>query len=95
MRLRVKKRVRFSAVVTRADGTVEDYGTIMDTRWGPLRRWLAKRRIEKLNRERSDCLLRRMRNSADNRIGSRRPLTRRRINGDHSLSTQPDIRRVP
>ena len=52
MRLRVKERVRFSAVVTRADGTVDDYGIVMDTRWGPLSRWFAKRRIERLNRER-------------------------------------------
>ncbi len=52
MRLRVKERVRFSAVVTRADGTVDDYGVVMDTRWRWLGKWRAKRRIEKINRER-------------------------------------------
>lgn len=46
------RRVRFQAVVTRANGEVDDYGVVMDSRWGPLRKWLAKRRIERLNRER-------------------------------------------
>lgn len=52
MKAKAKGRVRFSAVVTRADGTVDDYGTVMDTRWNPIRRWLAKRRIERINRRR-------------------------------------------
>lgn len=37
-------------VVTRADGTVDDYGVVMDSKWGPIRRWLAKRRTQKLNK---------------------------------------------
>lgn len=46
------KRVRFAAVVTRADGTVDDYGVVMDSKWGFVRRWFAKRRVERLNRRR-------------------------------------------
>lgn len=46
------KRVQFAAVVRRANGEIDDYGVVMDSRWGPLRRWLARRRIERLNRKR-------------------------------------------
>lgn len=52
MRARIAKRIKFSAVVTRANGEVDDYGTVMDTRWGPFGRWLAARRIKRLNRRR-------------------------------------------
>lgn len=52
MKTRVAKRVRMEFVVTRTDGSVDDYGVVMDSNWGPLRRWLAKRRIEKINRKR-------------------------------------------
>lgn len=52
MKAKVFKRTRFYAVVTRADGTVDDYGVVMDTRWGPIRRYFARRRIEKINRKR-------------------------------------------
>ena len=47
------KRIQMSAVVTRADGTVHDYGVVADTalrwRFGP-GRLLARLRIRALNR---------------------------------------------
>lgn len=52
MKVRVPKNASFSVVVTRADGTVDDYGTVASSKWGPLRKWLAKRRIERINRRR-------------------------------------------
>lgn len=52
MRAKSKGRVRFSAVVTRADGTVDDYGVVMDTRWNPIKRWLIGRKIKRINKAR-------------------------------------------
>lgn len=45
------KKVSLNVVVTRADGTVDDYGEVMNSKWGPVRRWLARRRIERLNQK--------------------------------------------
>ena len=50
------KRVQIEAVVTRADGTVENLGVVSDSDWKRLdpRRLLAARRIRKANRRRTD-----------------------------------------
>lgn len=45
------KKTSLTVVVTRGDGTVDDYGEVMNSKWGPLKRWLARRRIERLNRQ--------------------------------------------
>jgi hypothetical protein len=46
------KRVTIEAVVIRADGRREELGAVSDSGWGrvSLRRWLANRRISKVNR---------------------------------------------
>ena len=56
MKATAKTPTSISAVVTRADGTVDDYGVVMNSKWGPIRRWLAKRRIERLNRKHKERL---------------------------------------
>ncbi len=45
------KRVVTEVTVVRADGTVQNYGAVSDSSAGPIRRWLAERRIRRLNRE--------------------------------------------
>jgi hypothetical protein len=47
---RGKVRTEIGVMVTRADGTVDDYGTVSRSDWGPLGRWLSARRIRRLNR---------------------------------------------
>jgi hypothetical protein len=46
------KRVVIEAVVIRADGRREELGAVSDSGWGRIspRRWLANRRISKVNR---------------------------------------------
>ncbi len=48
------KQVTIDAVVIRADGTREDLGTISNSKWSRFdpRRLAAKRRTERLNRDR-------------------------------------------
>ncbi len=50
------KKTSLSVVVTRTDGSVDDYGEVMNSKWGPFRRWLANRRIERLNRKHKERL---------------------------------------
>jgi hypothetical protein len=52
VKARVAKRIRWEAKVIRANGDVDDYGTVADSRWGPLRKWWAGRRIRRINQRR-------------------------------------------
>ncbi len=50
------KKVSLNVVVNRADGSVDDFGEVMNSGWGPIRRWFARRRIERLNRKHRERL---------------------------------------
>jgi hypothetical protein len=52
VKARVPKRVRWEAKVIRANGDVDDYGTVADSEWGRVRRWLVGRRTRRINRRR-------------------------------------------
>jgi hypothetical protein len=48
---RGKVKTEIGVVVTRADGTVDNYGQVSSSEWGPVRRWLATRRTRRINRD--------------------------------------------